>query len=824
MPSSSAPAFDPGTAEQRWQLMHRFVLRSPGFPFSWLAELRFPRSIVLARQIIEAQERRARLWQAFDGTLFPALLETATAADSDKVTFRFWYHLARQVRRLQPLDAAMLERSAALAHPAPLDSWLHDWQQVCHGLSQLHHNGAATFAAEMAERRARLRDLVHEPRFQEALWLSNPAIAEVGCPYFERHWQAERRPAKIKHLERRFYSYLQRFCAKNDTASFFGPLNYGCFDAAEQTSVRRVDRPLQARRVFFAYWAAEKLAAQIADDPTIQPYLRPQRDTLRHPPRDEASALYRLTDGQRSVLEIAATLGRPLDAVLHEVQALVASRQLRLDLRIPPATLQPLSYLIAAITALPSMWPARGKWLAALQRFADACDEFASADLAKRQAVLAEVEQHYASLTASEARRGQGQMFQDRVLLYEECHGDITELRLSDSRYREISAGLVSIARLAASYSQLLLDAQRAAAHVLYADLSPDGAPIAFTRFLSAWHRRPPTPPDALAADDFERRLTALVAAHTDGRVCRLRAADLETLCTPLVEPIVLSPDLLIAAADLEALATGDYQLVLGEIHHGVQPSGWMLSFVDQPDAWDAALAGMLPQPSATATPANLIFGRRMKTAPPEFPGPSVEVSGVSARPDVLALNQLRVAQIDDELRLLSPDSTALRFYPPSYGVPATLYAPFACFSYPLVQRIAVETDAHTPRIEIDGVVYQRERWDIPASAAPREPFAGTPFELLIAGCAFQRQFELPDQVFVRTSGEPKPIYIDFTSFFALELLAHLASQTETLTFTDMCPAADQLWLRDADGSYCCEIRTVLSMTPRWQAEGQELL
>jgi hypothetical protein len=239
-----------------------------------------------------------------------------------------------------------------------------------------------------------------------------------------------------------------------------------------------------------------------------------------------------------------------------------------------------------------------------------------------------------------------------------------------------------------------------------------------------------------------------------------------------------------------------------------------MLSFVDNPSAWERGLQDCLPGPTETLIPANLLLGRRMKTAPPEFAGPVVQASAVTARDRRLDLGALMIERHGEELRLHTPgDPRALCFYPPSYGVPEPLYAPFACFSYPLVRSVPVQCGSHTPRIEIDQVVYQRERWDLPVKLLPGHDHRGTSFQLLIDYAEFQQRMGLPNHIFVRTPAEPKPVYIDLENYFALELLVHLSSQAETITLTEMWPDPAQLWMSGEDGHYCCEFRTVLSNT-----------
>src|SRR5262249_3987346 len=72
----------------------------------------------------------------------------------------------------------------------------------------------------------------------------------------------------------------------------------------------------------------------------------------------------------------------------------------------------------------------------------------------------------------------------------------------------------------------------------------------------------------------------------------------------------------------------------------------------------------------------------------------------------------------------------------------------------------------------------------------------------------------LPRYVFVRTSGEKKPVYVDFESPIYVELLAKLVRQarekqtTGTVDVTEMLPTPEQCWLVDCEGKcYTSEVR-----------------
>lgn len=798
-----------------WQLMTHFVLRSPGFPFSWLAQLSFPDTIDTTQHYREICAHQQMLQETFAEEIFPSLIDEETAVGQDKSVFRFWYKLAKRIRQGQTVSADTITQVQQHGRFQLVD-WLQKWQDTCQQQQKLHEEGKRTFQNELALRRHTLYQLVQDDHFQEALWLSNPSIYETGWRHFRQHGQAQRRPAKIKHLERRFYTYLQRFCAKNDTTSFFGPLNYGRFQYnGTQADYQWAEQPIRQRHIFFAYWAVQAIADLIASTAEIRPYLRPRRNPLRQrgSTDDHAARLYHLSHGQQTITELAQTLNQSPTELLAAIEQLEKDNWIHLDLPIPPSELDPLQYLIRQLEVLPADCLSRQHWLTILNDLQQTGMHYTNADLPQRQMILNNLETEYTNLIGIDSRRGQGKMFQDRTLLYEECLGGLQDFHLSRVQHQHITHSLVSIANITATYAHYVRSDLQAIGRHLFDQISPEQKPIPFTYFITAWRKQYPHLPPLPTANQLQQQLTELVDQRQAEKRSVLTAADIQPLCQLPDEPITFSPDLLLAAPDLQAIRDNNYQLVLGEIHHGVQPVGWMLTFADDLAEWHHQINQHLPQSTATTTPTNLLFGRRMKTAPPEFAGPSVQVSAVSTQSQALQLSDLIVEPYQDtSLRLRAPHHAPfLAFYPPVYYVPESLYAPFICFSYLLLQNIPIQLGQHTPRIEIEGTIYQREQWQFATEDLPGLQHTGTTYQLMVDYLQFRSRWQLPQHVFIKSDQEPKPIYIDFHNYFALELLVHVASQTDIITFVEMCPAPEQLWLQKGENQYTCELRTVLS-------------
>ena len=110
----------------------------------------------------------------------------------------------------------------------------------------------------------------------------------------------------------------------------------------------------------------------------------------------------------------------------------------------------------------------------------------------------------------------------------------------------------------------------------------------------------------------------------------------------------------------------------------------------------------------------------------------------------------------------------------------------------------------HMPRVKIDHVVVSRESWRFnPADldfAAEKDEAAR-----FVRTREWAAALGIPRYVFVKSSAEVKPFYVDFTSPIYVNVLAKMVRRTnaderlpdKTITVVEMLPAHDDLWLAD---------------------------
>jgi Lantibiotic dehydratase, N terminus len=206
-----------------------------------------------------------------------------------------------------------------------------------------------------------------------------------------------------------------------------------------------------------------------------------------------------------------------------------------------------------------------------------------------------------------------------------------------------------------------------------------------------------------------------------------------------------------------------------------------------------------------------------------DFPAARIEF-GEFAQPaadrQTLQIHELTVTlNAEGELTLRTRDGHDLALY-------LTLadhqyYAPFALFTPPWLGQINISLGAHTPRVLIDGVVVQRERWRLPSA----EVMTADVNDDLLGFAALNRWRVvrgLPRQVYVKGS-DRKPVFIDFVIPYCRKLITTLAEKAEHLVIEEMYPAADGLWLNTARGGFTSELRMSVFRTPVGGAGPQAL-
>lgn len=770
------------TTSERWELGDAFVLRHAGFPFDWLESLGVGAdALARADDALAAEDR-----------LLAIIPEGERAAARGSIARA---QVPKAPRR-RPGDWAAVVAA---------------WQAAREAL-------IAALAVTMPALRARLHELAGDPGVQEAVFLSSPAMYDN---VWSRYLAATERPdnANFRRSERQVYTYLQRLCGKNETTSFFGPVGYGqTVDGGAGVpdfEVRVLLPAERTRRVFISISAVRDLHKAIGADPELaldlpvrkNPIYRISADGIaRSAPLGVAvklpplilSLAHALADGA-SLHQAAVTLVRPLDELVKSASPLLKAAIVVRGLPLRTDEFEVFGALRASLDALaPSA--ARDRWAAGLAELEALRAEFQAGDLGVRRRLLPVLEARFTALTGEPARRGEGQVYADRFVIYEEASSPF-RLRLSRPLMARLGDALSDALALSAAYGQKV---QREYEKKVAGHLATLGdAPLDFLSYAAKL---------ALTEEVKGSRFSPVPPIMLPAGSARTLAVPSDTLGAATPGGRYALPDVCLSAPSPEAIAAGRFDVLLARVHHHLLPWSWLCGFHGDRPAFDRSTRAWLAEEPDARGLLGMAVRRRNKGFYC-YPGRQV-ASSLSDAIDAgggssgFALNNELVDPLDisvtrdgDRPVLKDRAGQELRLYLPLDDF--SHYPPFASLAHPLVLHAPIRSEAdHMPRITLGGATYQRERWTIRLEHADKMAAA----ELLIA-LRRKRREGMPRFVFCRVPSERKPVLIDSECPFAFELLRHLAGEGESVTAEEMLPAPGDLWLKDERGRYTCEWR-----------------
>ncbi|WP_052709419.1 lantibiotic dehydratase [Streptomyces sp. NRRL S-495] len=709
---------------------------------------------------------------------------------------------------------------------------------------------AARFEQAARSSAEALLEVAREPLFREAVAWQNPKLVVTHLDGFAARPLPERRNNRVREKETVLTRYVQRYCTKNDTIGFFGPVAWGTVDDGDGMRVDTGAGLLSARSVYFEVWAVDAVADALLERHGLRPWVAPRRNPsvelrggvavapYRAPiTLDELSAvLLAAANGTRSARELAeeaSWLGLldPADeqAVPERLAALERRGLLRWDLTVPLGS-RPEQDLRARLLACAQDGPVRAA-LAELDRLIAARDRVAAAagDPDAVVAAVAALHREFEEVTGAGAYRRDGEFGAGRTVVYEDTVRDV-ELRLGRSAVAAFGPALALVLESARWLTHEVAREYLRIADELYDGLvarDPDG-PVrlsSLTLLLGPHLVGAEAVVPAQVSSRLRERWWALLAdavERADGPVtldsAELRAAVRETFDCPRAGWTAAryhSPDLMVSAADPADVASGDALFVLGELHAAVNTTENRVFCAQHPD------------------PAQLLE--------------RVERDGIGHRVVPMLPKEWRAvtSRTFPPLALLSPTYTYWSIGNDPGGAPTTAVLPAAGLTITREDGVLWVGDAgggfraellevlgellsmvtvnafgmvpdlpHVPRITIDGLVVVRETWRVPADglglgASPDEAADHRAFGLLA------ERLGLPRRTFVRVTGERKPVYVDARNPLLVRSLLRMVRKAAKegpaeLVISEMLPDPDGLWLsRPGIGRYTTEFRFV---------------
>src|ERR1700678_341266 len=636
--------------------------------------------------------------------------------------------------------------------------------------------------------------------FREALTWQNPVLAQllldvgVGGP----------RRSQERQRELTIASYLQRYCLKNDTISFFGPVGWACADPGTAGMVVTPGRQLIARRTtYFEVWAIDKVAAALAAQGRVAGWLRPRRSrsvyldghVLHRPYRkpvtltDTELAVLLACDGSRTIGDVSAG-GPDARTALTRLTELGALRQ---DLdgpahAWPERLLRDKLELIADPVARAAALEPVDQLIRTRNKLTATAGDPAGLQLARTE--LAET---FEKITGSAATRRAGADYAGRTLVYQDAVRDV-HVELGEAVTGALAAPLGLVLDSAHWLVGEITDRYR----VLFAELFDEeiaragGGPVPFLRLMtlaSPYLSRPGIRGvgefAAESVAELQRRWRQVLGPHASaGRhqvsVDAISARVAECFPrrpAPWSGARQYSPDIMIAAASPAEVERGNFLLVLGEIHLAINTLDQRLFVEQHPD------------------PARLIAAERAD------------------------LGQHWIVPIQERDH---PDVTSRTSPPSALLGPGQVYwsSALAGSLEPPDSDTVLPGAAMTVVRRGDDLVVQvspsgaeLDAFEVADSAWA---FAKDEQERYYLARRWRQDHQLPERVFYRVPVELKPTAADFSSIVLINLFAKNIRRTQAAghseySVTEMLPDLDQLWLTDRAGQcYSSELRLIV--------------
>lgn len=684
------------------------------------------------------------------------------------------------------------------------------------------------FQEHQTRARKTLAGLLARPDAAEALLLSNPDALDRLTSLGDSTGHAIN--SRARQRLRLGWSYLQRFYAKNDTSSFFGPLAWGQVDDVSPTPLRAdpIDPDqgtLFRRQVFFEHWVIDRLCAVLSQDERLRAVLplplhsgcdvlgRRVRVPLGREVRVGADVARLLRLADEGTLDAAT-----LDAATPAARGIVA-RLVSAELRLPPGTEQPMRTIGDVIGATGPSDELRPD-LEALGELEAMRDEFEAAGREKRRELLGRMGQTLAAIGV-DTRRRHGEMYVGRFPVYEDCQRNMA-LTVGEPLARSLRERLTPVMRL----FRTVAECAAARLHDRFAEIHAtlprdDDGTVDFLLFLQAVRGPEPARAHQEVAGELQEILRTAwsgaaggapdeVSLETGG-LARIAAA--LTAATPNCHRFgtvlgvgIASPDILLAAHDQEAVNDGDFRIVIGEVHPGVltalQPVA--MPFLDVASVkWAHAEADRLLAPGRILLAAGDETYQRSRIDWPVVPNLwEIVLPGSTSRcPPERRIPAGRGRIVERE--------GLLRFVDRRSGRDEDLVTVLATDLHRVLFAVAGDVlgGSLPQRIRWRGLELKRRSWAFETTELPTPTRPAEVLSHYAEFAVWAQGHDLPRHCYFLADTEPKPIYLDWRNPLAVDTFAKAVHQATRVKLTEMSPGPDELWFRTEAGRFSSELR-----------------
>jgi hypothetical protein len=629
---------------------------------------------------------------------------------------------------------------------------------------------AESYSTALAKGRKALAAFSESNLTREAIFLSNPTV-DTHMGSYLASLTGTRRIRKDRRREGTLIRYAQRFCAKNDTTSFFGATSVGRFD---QVASDAPNLPIaDVRRLHVEHWVMDV-------------FLSCAEEALATPPTD-----------------------------------------------LPVGLVDPLGYVQSILKAHPPS-DIRTEWLDRSMLLKTYLDDFKAADLSDRRRLFKALESYIHLWLSVDARRGAGEFYASRTVLHETADrsGEVIGLEADTTRLiQEAVPPLLELSALVTTVERLkyaaFFETHFGAGPVAFSDVTK-----ALKTKEMAYHLGAPDEAKAIYASlnelkaDLRAEIDAHVSHHGLNVPLSLNGARLAQVLDQWRSVLdangvaYSNPDVM-----LNPCSEGGH-VVLGDVHGMpyLTPAAYAAAPSEE-EVWRET-ARCLAQHCAPAMPAIPVLKRRSFIAyEPDLEWFGLEVDAIGSMPPERRgpMAGLKIARVNGAFRFWARnhDGEEIEVLPLTRS--ANLVSRFTDHvqkASPFYPVRALELGSwlvapgwrrieELPRLLWGNAMLHRRTWRV---ASAHWTHAAEP-HIAFGHLRSATRGELPRFTFMVTADHPKPILVDWANPVSAEYAYRVARREESLQFTEMLPGPEALWLQGPQGGYTSELRTVFFRT-----------
>ena len=634
--------------------------------------------------------------------------------------------------------------------------------------------------------------------------------------------------------ERHLLLYLQRVAAKNDSLSAFGPEGWGTV-AGNSGSLQLSPQPgIAARETFLERWTAHGVAAALNADPEIRMELSPRLNPNgliagnRFVFQDTGETIELDDDAFQALQRIdSKTPAHSTGLDVAVLERLAGQRIIRWEIEVPALEPHAFDVLLVDVQAWRDT-PVRSRWLELLEPIAALPGKFVEAEgTVARIQIIDEADDRLQRLGAL-PKSGTRFLYSAANPIGEECFRECNFT---------IGEDLVGeVAREAAPWFDLWRDSYAFVASRVATGLrgilekapTKNGA-LPFPAFLRVCEQlgMPLTGPAMvglahMAFQEVKAAFREQLASRADAEEWQLTADDCHFVRRNFQYPkfdeyTYPSADMQISAKSVEAVARGEYEWVLAELHPPValMHHGFYWGCPDKEALGRAVASTTNGRPTLhfgffaidfTATTVvrvfdaipdrmNFVAAQRGNPLWRMVPPAEIEVFADDTNGDV----GLRRRESGEYLGSLARGWwMALGFHPFLFG-----------------------RASHMPRLRCGKVIVQRQSWTVSLEEMPAGNYTGVSRNLVAAIERLRAAKGWPRYIYIRPSEQAlrrsgaegrdkdtKPVFIDLESYLFLEIFHGWLTKAGELEVIEMLPDPEHLLWQEKDGRRTFELRT----------------